>query len=295
MNRIVVGLGEVLWDMLPGGKVLGGAPANFAYHISQFGFDGRAVSAVGDDPPGDEILATLDDKGLNHLMARVPFPTGTVQVGLDEAGVPRYEIREGVAWDNIPFGEEVRTLAARTSAVCFGTLAQRDPDALSRRTVKSFIEAMPAESVRIFDINLRQHFYSKELIHDMMTVADVLKLNDDEAAVLSRMFGIAGDERSVCRRLMEMYGLDVAILTCGSTGSHVFGRGAESYLPTPQVRVADTVGAGDSFTAAFIAAHMRGEPLRKAHELAVETAAWVCTQHGAMPELPPSLVGPFSR
>jgi len=286
MNRTIVGLGEILWDMLPGGKVLGGAPANFAYHISQFGYDGRAVSAVGGDPLGDEILATLGDKGLNHLIARTPFPTGTVQVALDGAGVPMYEICEEVAWDNIPFDDATRELAERTAAVCFGTLAQRDPGGLSRRTVKSFIEAMPAESLKIFDINLRQNFYTKELIHDSLTMADVLKLNDDEAAVLARMFGMARDGRSVCLRLMEEYGLDVAILTCGGEGSYVFGHGEESHLPTPPVRVADTVGAGDSFTAAFIAAYMRGDALRVAHELAVETAAWVCTRHGAMPAMP---------
>jgi fructokinase len=306
MNKTVVGLGEILWDLLPGGKVLGGAPANFACHVSQFGYDGFAVSAIGDDAPGDEILTVLADKKLNHLIEKVPFPTGTVRVTLDGAGVPSYEICENVAWDNIPFGEKSRELAARTSAVCFGTLAQRSE--VSRRSIVGFLEAMPSGSHKIFDINLRQHFYTREVIEDSLKMSDILKINDEEAVVLSRLFGLDGDVQSVCRRVLDMYSLDMVILTCGSVGSWIFsgdgggscGRsgsrsgsgdgsgsgGGISYLPTPKVRVADTVGAGDSFTAAFIAAYMHGLPVAESHELAVRVAAWVCTRHGAMPELP---------
>ena len=163
MNKIIVGMGEALWDCLPEGKKIGGAPANFAYHASQFGFDSRVVSAVGADADGDEILDVFARKGLRTQIERVPYPTGTVQVTLDAVGVPCYEIKEGVAWDNIPFTDELKRLALNTRAVCFGSLAQRSET--SRITINRFLDTMPdAEGqLKIFDINLRQGFYTKEI------------------------------------------------------------------------------------------------------------------------------------
>ena len=169
MKPYIVGLGEVLWDVLPEGKKLGGAPANFAYHVSQFGHDTIAISAVGNDALGDETLSALDQKHLNYLMPRVDYPTGTVQVTLDDEGVPTYSIREGVAWDNIPFTAELEDVAQNTRAVCFGSLAQRS--SVSRATVRSFLNAMPSDSLKIFDINLRQNFYTKEIIHDLLELS----------------------------------------------------------------------------------------------------------------------------
>lgn len=291
MNKTVVGIGEILWDVFPERKVLGGAPANFAYHVTQFGYDGVAVSAIGDDELGEEILSTLADKGLGHLISKTPFPTGTVQVTLDGAGIPSYNICEGVAWDNLPFGEKSRELAARTSAVCFGSLAQRSE--VSRRSIRDFLGAMPEGSLKVFDINLRQHFYTRELILESLDMAGILKINDEELAIVSAMFGIEGSEQELCERLLREYRLDLVILTKGSAGSYVFSDGSASYLPTPQVQVADTVGAGDSFTAAFIASYMRGEPIARAHELAVRVSAYVCTRHGAMPPLPEYLTGSY--
>ncbi|NDV96873.1 carbohydrate kinase [Dysgonomonas sp. 521] len=285
MNNTVVGLGEILWDVFPERKVLGGAPANFAYHVSQFGYNGYAVSAVGDDLLGKEILESLAQKDLNYLIETTDFPTGTVKVTLDKAGIPQYEICENVAWDNIPFTAKTENLAKITGTVSFGSLAQRN--GVSREAVKKFLAAMPADSLKIFDINLRQHFYTQELIDESLRLSNMLKINDEEVVVVSRLFGMKDDnEQDVCKRLLNDYNLDIVILTKGTEGSFVFTPKETSYQPTPKVHVADTVGAGDSFTAAFVASYMHGERITDAHQLAMEVSAYVCTQHGAMPRLP---------
>ena len=286
MSLLVVGMGEALWDMLPEGRKLGGAPANFAYHVSQFGLDSRVVSAVGDDELGNEILANFAEKQLDCQIEKVTYPTGTVQVTLDEKGVPCYEIKEGVAWDNIPYTPALENLAKQTHAVCFGSLAQRI--AVSRETINRFIDQMPEDEnvLKIFDINLRQHFYSKELIEASLKKSNVLKINDEELVVVGEMFGFADiDFQDKCWILLAKYNLKMLILTCGTEGSYVFTPGEVSFLETPQVQVADTVGAGDSFTGAFVAAILSGKTVKDAHRLAVDVSAFVCTQNGAMPEL----------
>lgn len=287
MSQLVVGMGEALWDMLPEGRKIGGAPANFAYHVSQFGLDSRVVSAVGDDELGNEILANFAEKKLECQIEKVPYPTGTVQVELDEKGVPCYDIKEGVAWDNIPFTVSLLELAKKTDAVCFGSLAQRN--SVSRETINRFIDEMPQEEhvLKIFDINLRQHFYSKELIEESIKKCNILKINDEELAIVSQMFGFADiDFKEQCKLLLTKYNLKMLILTCGVDGSYVFAPGEMSFLETPKVKVADTVGAGDSFTGAFVAAILKGLEMKEAHRLAVNVSAFVCTQNGAMPELP---------
>ena len=286
MSLLVVGMGEALWDMLPEGRKLGGAPANFAYHVSQFGLDTRVVSAVGDDELGNEILVNFAEKQLDCQIEKVTYPTGTVQVTLDEKGVPCYEIKEGVAWDNIPYTPALENLAKQTHAVCFGSLAQRN--AVSRETINRFIDQMPEDEnvLKIFDINLRQHFYSKELIEASLKKSNVLKINDEELVVVGEMFGFADiDFQDKCWILLAKYNLKMLILTCGTEGSYVFTPGEVSFLETPQVQVADTVGAGDSFTGAFVAAILSGKTVKDAHRLAVDVSAFVCTQNGAMPEL----------
>lgn len=288
MNNIVTGIGEVLWDMLPEGKKLGGAPANFAYHVSQFGFESRIVSAIGPDMLGEELLSGLGDKGLDCMIESVPYPTGTVQVELDGNGIPRYDIRQDVAWDNIPFTPGLEALAKTSGAVCFGSLAQRSP--VSRDTINRFIDAMPEGSLRIFDINLRQNFYTKDIVCNSMRKCNILKINDEELETVSRMFELPdGPQQSRTKVFLSMFGLKALILTCGATGSYVFTKGETSYIETPQVEVADTVGAGDSFTAAFVSGLLKGLDIRQAHRLAVGTSAFVCTQKGAMPVLPASL------
>lgn len=288
-NTIVVGMGEALWDVLPEGKKIGGAPANFAYHVSQFGLNSRVVSAVGDDKLGMEILDNFRVKKLNTMVEIVPYPTGTVQVELDNEGVPCYDIKEGVAWDNIPYTPALEDLAKHTTAVCFGSLAQRS--VVSRETINRFLDTMPAENtLKIFDINLRQGFYTKEILCNSFRKCNVLKINDEELVTVSRMFGYPGiDLQDKCWILLAKYNLKMLILTCGVNGSYVFTPGEVSFVETPKVEVADTVGAGDSFTAAFVASILSGLSIGEAHKLAVETSAYVCTQNGAMPVLPQSL------
>ena len=283
MKNIIVGLGEILWDVFPERKILGGAPANFAYHISQFGFNGYAVSAIGKDLLGKEILDSLKQKGLNHLIESTDFPTGEVKVSVDNWGVPQYKICEGVAWDNIPFTPALASLAKETQVVCFGSLAQRNE--VSRATIHAFLDAMPKDSLKIFDINLRLHYYTKEVIEFSLEKADILKINDEEVVKIAQLFGWEGTEKEICKQLLSKYQLDILILTKGTEGSWVLTPKEESFLPTPKITIADTVGAGDSFTAAFIASHLHGRCLVASHQLAVEVSAYVCQQHGAMPRL----------
>lgn len=287
MKKQIVGIGEALWDVLPEGRKIGGAPANFAYHTSQFGFNSKVVSAVGKDKLGDEILEQFNKRDLRYEIERVPYATGTVHVELDPNGVPMYDIKEGVAWDNIPYTSTLERLAKHTYAVCFGSLAQRS--IVSRDTINRFLDAMPTgdDVYKIFDINLRQGFYTRETICSSIEKCNVLKINDEELVAISRMFGYPGiDLQDKCWILIAKYKLDMLILTCGVNGSYVFTPGNVSFVATPKVNVADTVGAGDSFTAAFIAAIINGESVKDAHMKAVRVSAYVCTQHGAMPIIP---------
>ncbi len=289
-KRYVVGLGEVLWDVLPEGKKLGGAPANFAYHAGQFlGSDNTiAISALGQDKLGDETLTALRQHGLNDLMPRVPYPTGTVQVELDEQGIPSYDIKENVAWDNIPFDDDICQIARSCRAVCFGSLAQRN--VVSRTTIQHFLDETPADCLKIFDINLRQQFYTKEIIKESIQRCNVLKINDEELVLIGRMFDYPGlDFQNKCWLILGKYNLDMLVLTCGTNGSYVFTPGQMSFQETPKVEVADTVGAGDSFTGSFCAAILQGKSVAEAHKRAVQVSAFVCTQNGAMPTLPPAL------
>lgn len=286
----VVGIGELLWDMLPSGKKIGGAPANFAYHVSQFGIPATVVSAVGCDELGDELMQELSQKPMGVFVDKVNHPTGTVAVELAGKGMPTYDIKQDVAWDNIPFTPELEALAKRSQAVCFGSLAQRSD--VSRSTIQKFISAMPDEPgrLKIFDINLRQGYHTPQIIEKSLEVCNVLKINDEELEILGRMFDLPEcGTKETCRTLLERYNLDILVLTCGANGSWLFTPDAVSFKPTPKVEVADTVGAGDSFTAAFTAAILGGKTIDEAHELAVKLSAFVCTQHGAMPLHPESL------
>lgn len=293
MKRYIVGLGEALWDVLPDGKKLGGATTNFAYHARQYGLSSIAISALGNDKLGDETANELEQKGLDCLMPRVPYPTGTVQVELDSAGVPAYDIKENVAWDNIPFNDEVKEIAQSCRAVCFGSLAQRSR--VSRQTIQAFLAATPTDCLKVFDINLRQNFYTKEVITESLKRCNVLKINDDELDEAGRIFGCQNlDTNGKCQLLLGKFSLDMLVLTCGVNGSYVFTPDNTSYQPTPKVQVADTVGAGDSFTGSFCAALLNGLGVADAHKLAVEVSAFVCTQKGAMPAIPQELKNKIS-
>ncbi|MFI3332730.1 MAG: carbohydrate kinase [Rikenellaceae bacterium] len=289
-KKYIVGLGELLWDVLPDGKKIGGAPGNFAYHSSQFGFDSAVVSAIGSDKLGDEIVDNLSGKGLGGIIERVAYPTGVVQVVLDDNGVPIYDIKENVAWDNIPYTPALEALAKSTMAVTFGSLAQRN--VVSRETIGRFLDAMGdgEDRYKIFDINLRQGFYTRETICHSMDRCNILKINDEELVAISRMFGYPGiDLQDKCWILLAKYKLKLLILTCGVNGSYVFTPGNVSFVETPKVEVADTVGAGDSFTATFISSLLKGDSVNDAHRKAVRVSAFVCTQHGAMPVIPENL------
>ena len=289
-NQVIVGMGEALWDVFPEGKKFGGAPANFAYHVSQFGLESYIVSAVGNDELGQEIIDHFHKKNIRHLVETVPYPTGTVQVELDPNGVPQYDIKENVAWDNIPFTPQLEALARRTRAISYGSLAQRSE--VTRQTINQFIDAMPKneDTLIIFDVNLRQRFYTKEVLDASMRRCNVLKINDEELVTISRMLGYPGtDLQSKCWILLGRYDLKMLILTCGINGSYVFSKGSMSYFETPNVEVADTVGAGDSFTGSFVASVLSGKPVAEAHRIAVNVSAYVCTQAGAMAVVPENL------
>ena len=280
-KKVIVGIGEILWDMLPSGKALGGAPANFAYHATRLGEEGWAVSAIGDDALGREIMDIVTEKRLKNVLSVTDKPTGTVQVELDARGVPTYTIMEGVAWDHIPFTPEMEALALRADAVCFGSLVQR---MASRESVLRFLRATRPETLKVFDINLRQHYYTREVLEESLRIADILKINDEEIRIVADMFGLGGDDVAVSRALIDRYALRLVILTKGAEGSEVIT--ADDTLPQPagEAEVVDTVGAGDSFTAAFVVAYLRGKSLADAQRLASDTAAYVCSRKGAMPE-----------
>ncbi len=283
----IVGLGEILWDMLPEGKQLGGAPANFAYHSSQLGHEGIIVSALGKDALGDEIRDILAERAIQHHLPELAYPTGSVAIELDERGIPQYEICEDVAWDHIAWDETLESLAARAGCAVFGTLAQRSE--VSRSSIQRFIGAMQPESLRIFDINLRQQYYSRDVIEASLQLCNILKINDDEILIIQELYQLGQLSREeICRHLIEIYSLHYLILTCGRHGSYIYSADTAqevSFVPTPDSPIVDTVGAGDSFTASLASALLNGKPLAEAHVLATDVATYVCEHHGAMPIL----------
>ena len=279
MKPIVIGIGEYLWDLLPTGKKAGGAPVNFAYHASQHGTEGWAISAVGKDELGDELLAVAEAHKINMEVSRIDYPTGTVKVTLCN-GQPNYEICEGVAWDRIPLTEESINLAKRAKAISFGTLAQRDE--VSRATTISLVQSAPKDALKVYDINLRQHFWSKELIESSLEMANVFKINDEELKTLKPVFDIEEmDTNQACRYFMEKFSLNMLVLTAGDKFSSIYYGDEKSTIETPKVEVVDTVGAGDAFSGSLIGSLLMGKSIAEAHKEAVETAAYVCTQAGA--------------
>ena len=278
----IVGIGEILWDLLPQGKVLGGAPANFAYHTSELGANGFVISAIGKDKLGEEIVSYLTDYNISLKLATVDYPTGTVNVKLSENGVPEYEILKNVAWDYIQLDASDISLAKVTDAVCFGSLAQRNE--ISRNAIVDFVLSVSDNSLKVFDINLRQSFYNKSLLENSLRLANVLKVNDEELVIISELFGWTGRIDELCRRLMDTFHLQVLALTCGTKGSYLFDKHEKSFLETPKVEVKDTIGAGDSFTAGMVMGLLQNKTLKECHTMAVTISAYVCRHFGAMPD-----------
>jgi len=284
---LVIGIGEVLWDFLPAGKQLGGAPANFAYHAHALGAEALVVSRVGNDPLGCELLSRLQSVGLrtDGITTDPSAPTGTVSVTLDGQGKPTFTIHENVAWDLIEAVQQSLDAASRADAVCFGTLAQRN--AIARAAIRAIVQATPPTALRIFDINLRQHFWSREIILESLELADVMKLNDEELPIVAGLFGLSGDESNQMRQIAAHFQLKAVALTKGANGSSLVVGNEFVSRPGTKLTVVDTVGAGDSYTAALafglLAGYSPGRILEQAHRI----ADYVCTQSGAMPSLPP--------
>jgi fructokinase len=287
---LVVGLGEVLWDLLPSGRQLGGAPANFAFHAQSLGADARVVSCVGADPLGDGILQHLNDLGLSteNVVVDLVNPTGTVSVELDSDGTPSYVIHKNVAWDFLPLRPKMLSLASEADAVCFGSLGQRSP--IARDTISEFLAATRFDCLRIFDINLRQHFFNFDIIESGLNAAKVLKLNDEELPVIAKMLSIQGSEEEMLMSLCRRYGLQLVALTKGAAGSILFTTEQCSVRKGEPVEVVDAVGAGDAFTAALAMGLLAELDLETIHTRAARIARFVCTQHGATPKLPRELL-----
>jgi fructokinase len=283
---VFVGIGEVLWDLLPGGRQFGGAPANFAYHGKALKADAYVVSCVGRDELGDDILAHLDHLGLGHDHVAVDpeHPTGTVSVRLDAAGKPDYVIHEQVAWDYLRLLPQTLGLAARADAVCFGSLAQRY--VVSRLAIRDFLTTTRPECLRVFDINLRQHFYNVDTVAVGLEAADVLKLNDEELPVIARLLSIHGTLEETLATLCRRYDLKLIALTEGPRGSLLFSPHAQSRHGGHRTEVVDTVGAGDAFTAVLAYGLLSGASLDAINEQANRVASFVCSRAGATPEMP---------
>lgn len=278
---VIVGIGEILWDLLPEGKKAGGAPINFVYHSSRLGAESYAISAIGKDTLGDELLEEVKRIKINHLIERVDYPTGTAEVELKN-GIPKFTITEGVAWDFIPLAAKMEEVVKRADAVCFGTLAQRSP--VSQHTILSLLSVAPKEALRILDINFRQRYFSLEIVEKSLNLSNVLKVNDEELVVLCNLFAVKGsNEEECCRWFIDKFKLKMMILTAGADYSTIFTPEEVSRINTPKVEVVDTIGAGDAFTGALAASLKAGKTIKEAHRFAVETAAFVCTKAGAWP------------
>jgi fructokinase len=283
---LIVGIGEVLWDMFPGESLFGGAPANFAAHSAAFEPDVRMISAVGDDALGRQALQELQDRGIPSANVAVSgYPTGTVTVTLDDAGKADYVFANDTAWDNLEWDDSLAKLAVQTDVVCFGTLGQRSE--ISRSTIVRFVRSTPADALRIFDVNLRQSFYSDDVIRASLEMANVLKLNDDELDTL-----VPDDGREVrdrLQRLLTDYELRLVVYTRGDKGALLVADGKSvDYVGIP-VPVKDTVGAGDAFTAVVAIGLLRGRQLHDIAARASKVAGYVCMHSGATPPLPEPL------
>ncbi len=282
MNRYVVGIGEVLWDLLPCGKQLGGGPMNFACHVHLQGVPTAMVSSVGQDALGLEAVERLNSIGLrtDFISSNYEYPTGTVSVTVNDSGIPDYIIHEDVAWDHMVWRAELGDLASSAAAICFGTLGQRHMD--SRSVIQQFLGYASADCLKVCDINLRQNYFDHEIVAQALTLANVLKLNDAELPVLASMFQLTGSNESMLRQLISQHSLDLVALTCGDNGSMLITANESATHPGIPATVVDTVGAGDAFTAALVVGLLEGKSLDEINESANRRAAEVCGHAGAI-------------
>ncbi len=292
-NFKVAGLGEVLWDCFPDNQRLGGAPINFARHAQQLGIQAHAISCVGDDDLGQRAADELAENGLatDLVFQHETLPTGNVQVTLDASAKPSYTITENVAWDEIPCPQQLIDVATSLDAVSFGTLAQRSD--ISRDTISQTVNAMPEESLKILDVNLRAPFYGKPVLDHALALANMLKLSDEELDVLARCYDLAGKVEDQLRALQRRFELRLIAYTMGADGSMLLTPDETNRADAVKVQPVDSVGAGDSFTAALCVSFLCGRTLAECNELANNVAAYVCSQHGAVPQLPDDLKKQF--
>jgi fructokinase len=290
----IIGIGEVLWDLLPDGPKLGGAPGNFAYHAHALGAQACVVTRVGDDELGRDILQLFEKRGIADGTVQVDdaAPTGTVTVALSEKGIPNYIIHENVAWDRLAVTQPALKAIREADAICFGSLAQRGE--ISRAAIQRMVSAAPANSLRVFDINLRQNYFSREVIEQSLRLANVLKLNDGELPILAGMFKLSGSSQQQIEQLAEKFALQVIALTRGPAGSLLFRSGQWSDNPSVPIKIVDTIGAGDSFTAGLVLGLLQKMDLDEINSLADEVARYVCSCVGATPPLPGKFSGLFS-
>lgn len=282
----VMGLGEVLWDLLPSGKKIGGAPTNFAYHAHALGAEAAVISRVGRDDLGREMTDRIRELGLpvTEVQWDESAPTGTVSVSISRDGIPEYIIHENTAWDRLAATDSALASVRDVNALCFGSLAQRD--AVARDAIRRLMAEVPNHSLRVFDINLRQHFYSRDVIESSLRLANILKLNEDELPIVAGLFQIPGSIREQIQWLANTWDLRVVVLTLGANGSLIFQEGDWSEMGPARVQVVDTVGAGDAFTAAMVMGLLHGGKLPAVHAFASEVAGFVCSRDGATPPLP---------
>ena len=293
MNFKVVGVGEVLWDLLPTGPQLGGAPANFAYHAHALGARTSLITRVGKDTLGQAILQRFTQLGLSHATVQVDekAPTGTVMVTLSAEGTPHFSICENVAWDRLESNPVSLKAVRGADAICFGSLAQRRKQ--SRTAVQTMVAAAGEQAIRVFDVNLRQHYFSRELIEESLQLANVLKLNDSELPILADMFNLTGSARDQIVRLAHKFSLQLIALTRGAEGSLLYQKGRWSDRGSIRNEVVDTVGAGDAFTAALVVGLLQKRDLGEINALASEVAGHVCSCAGASPPLPETIRNRF--
>jgi len=288
---MIVGLGEILWDLFPEGKQLGGAPANFAYIANMLGDRGIIASRVGADPLGEEVCEKLAILGLEEsfLQRDSIHPTGTVKVHIDRKGQPSFEITEPVAWDFLAWEPRWSSLARQADAVCFGSLAQRSPG--SRETIRAFLKATRPGTARIFDVNLRQAFYSGEVIRESVKLADIIKLTHEELPRVMELLGLPhDDDPSSARRLLRACGAQLVCVTRGASGSLLVSESASDEHPGLRVPVVDTVGAGDGFAAALVHHFLRGAVLARMNDAANRMGAWIVGCAGATPPPDPAIL-----
>ncbi len=280
---IIAGAGEILWDILPDKAVTGGAPANCVYHAACLGAEGYIISAVGSDMQGSKLIDEIKKTPLHPIVGKVDKPTGSVTVSL-ENGIPKYSILEERAWDYIPVTDESLTLIKKADAVCFGTLACRN--SVSRNTITTLLKHTSPSCLRLYDINIREMYYSYDVIVELLNYANVFKINKEEAEILKQMLHIDVSDEKLCRMFIEKYNLKYMIFTNGGVDSTIYSQEYLSNIKTPYVNVADTIGAGDAFAGAFLYFILNNMSLYDAHKMAVNVAAFVCTKKGAWPIYP---------